>query len=74
MGESAYYRYNIECDCILILKNEDYALVDFKLGILEIEKGAKNLVKLNYLIKKEISEKDLDFKELKFAYTRKRWG
>lgn len=67
-GQVFYYRdrYWLECDCILTLKNEDYALIEFKLGSTKIEKGAKNLLKLDHLIKKTISETDLYIKEPKF--------
>lgn len=67
-GQVFYYRdrYGLECDCVLTLKNEDYALIEFKLGSTKIEKGAKNLLKLDSLIKKTISETDLYIKEPKF--------
>lgn len=67
-GQVFYYRdrYGLECDCVLTLKNEDYALIEFKLGTTKIEKGAKNLLKLNRIIKKTISETDLYIKEPKF--------
>ena len=67
-GQVFYYRdrYGLECDCVLTLKNEDYALIEFKLGSTKIEKGAKNLLKLDNLIKKTISETDLYIKEPKF--------
>ena len=67
-GQVSYYRdrYGLECDCVLTLKNEDYALIEFKLGSTKIEKGAKNLLKLDKLIKKNISETDLYIKEPKF--------
>ena len=80
-GQVSYYRdrYGLESDCVLTLKNEDYALIEFKLGSKKIEKGSKNLLKLDKLIKKTISETDLYIKEPKFlavitggkfAYTR----
>ena len=67
-GQVFYYmdRYGLECDCVLTLKNEDYALIEFKLGSTKIEKGAKNLLKLDSIIKKKISETDLYIKEPKF--------
>ena len=67
-GQVFYYkdRYGLECDCVLTLKNEDYALIEFKLGSRKIEKGAKNLLKLDSLIKKTIAETDLYIKEPKF--------
>ena len=56
-GQVSYYRdrYGLESDCVLTLKNEDYALIEFKLGSKEIEKGAKNLLKLDKIIKKRIA-------------------
>ena len=67
-GQVFYYRnrHGLECDCVLTLKNEDYALIEFKLGSTKIEKGAKNLLKLDSPIKKTISETDLYIKEPKF--------
>lgn len=52
-GKISYYhdRYGLEADCILHLRNGDYALIEFKLGNKEIDKGAKNLLELNDLIK-----------------------
>ena len=67
-GQVSYYRdrYGLESDCVLTLKNEDYALIEFKLGSKKIEKGAKNLLKLDKIIKKTITETDLNIKEPKF--------
>ena len=81
-GQVSYYRdrYGLESDCVLTLKNEDYALIEIKLGSKKIEKGAENLLKLDKIIKKTIKETDLYIKEPKFlavitggkfAYTRK---
>ncbi|MDR0911419.1 MAG: DUF4143 domain-containing protein [Methanobrevibacter sp.] len=81
-GKISYYRdrYGLEADCILHLRDGRYALIEFKLGSSEIEKGAKNLLKLDKLIKKNIKEKKLNIKEPSFlaiitggelAYTRK---
>ncbi len=80
-GTVSYYhdKYNLEVDCVIHLKNGDYALIEFKLGRDNIDCGAKNLLKLNELIKKNIKEKKLRMKEHKFlavvtgtkyAYTR----
>ncbi|WP_298523736.1 ATP-binding protein [uncultured Methanobrevibacter sp.] len=67
-GQVSYYRdrYGLECDCVLSLKNEDYALIEFKLGSKKIEKGAKNLLKLDKIIKEKNTETDLYIKEPKF--------
>ncbi|MCC7552978.1 MAG: DUF4143 domain-containing protein [Methanobacteriaceae archaeon] len=81
-GEISYYRdrNGLEVDCILQLKNGDYAFIEFKLGSSEIEKAAKNLLKLDKAIKKEINENKVNIKEPnflaiitsgEFAYTRK---
>ena len=80
-GEILYYRdrNGLEVDCVLELKDGRYSLIEFKLGGNEIEKAAKNLLKLDNLIKKQIIKKDLNIKEPsflaivtggEFAYTR----
>lgn len=58
-GEVSYYRdrNGLEADCVIHLENGDYALFEFKLGSDEIEKGAKNLLKLkNLLLEKNFKE------------------
>lgn len=58
-GEIYYYRdkNGLEADCVIKLENGDYALIEFKLGSDEIEKGVKNLLKLkNLLIEKNFKE------------------
>ncbi|MDO5824066.1 MAG: DUF4143 domain-containing protein [Methanobrevibacter sp.] len=62
LGEISYYRdrNGLEADCVIHLENGDYALIEFKLGSAEIEKGAKNLLKLKNLLKER------KFKEPKF--------
>ena len=80
-GKISYYRdrHGLEVDCILHLKDGRYALIEFKLGSSTIEKGVKNLIKLDNLIKKQIKENGLNIKEPSFlaivtggelAYTR----
>ncbi|MEA4957831.1 hypothetical protein SDC9_46168 [bioreactor metagenome] len=80
-GKISYYRdkYGLETDCVLHLKDGRYALIEFKLGSNGLEKGAKNLIKLDNLIKKDIKEGKLNIKEPSFlaiitgtelAYTR----
>lgn len=51
-GKVSYYhdKFGLETDCVLHLKNNKYALIEFKLGSREIEKGAANLTKLKNLI------------------------
>jgi len=61
-GEISYYRdrNGLESDCVIHLENGDYTLIEFKLGSDEIEKGAKNLLKLRNLLKEK------NFNEPKF--------
>lgn len=74
-GKVSYYhdRYGLEADCILHLRNGDYALIEFKLGNKEIDKGAKNLLELNDLIKTK-NMREPKFLAIitggEFAYTR----
>ena len=74
-GRVSYYhdRYGLESDCILHLKNGDYALIEFKLGSNEIEKASKNLLKLKSLIN-ERNMRQPKFLAIitggEFAYTR----
>lgn len=80
-GNIFYYNdNNLEVDCVLQLNNGEYALIEFKLGSSEIEKGAKNLLKLDKLIKDKKLEKKISIPEPSFlaiitggelAYTRK---
>ena len=53
-GAMSYYRdrYGLEADCVLHLNDGRYALLEFKLGSGEIEKGAEHLVEIENLIKK----------------------
>lgn len=80
-GEVLYYNDDngLEADCIIYLSDGRYALIEFKLGDREIDKGAKNLLKLKDLIKKSIKNKKIDLEEPSFlavitgknmAYTR----
>ena len=54
-GRVSFYRdrSDLEIDCVLHLKDGKYALIEFKLGSMEEEKGAKNLLKLKDLIAKK---------------------
>lgn len=81
-GELYYYsdKYGLEVDCVLLLDNGEYALIEFKLGTEEIEKGAKNLIKLKNIILNKINEGKTHIPEPSFlavitgsdfAYTRK---
>lgn len=51
-AEISFYndRNGLEADWVIHLENGDYALLEFKLGSDEIEKGAKNLIKLKTLL------------------------
>ena len=79
-GNVMYYNDGtLEADCVLQLKNGDYALIEIKCGEEEEEKAAKNLLKLENLIKEKKNEGKVKIKEPKFlailtggelAYTR----
>ena len=51
-GEVSYYHDNtgLEADCVLHLDDGRYALIEFKLGSIEIDDAAQNLNKLEQLI------------------------
>ena len=81
-GVVRYYndKYGLEADCVLELDDGNYALIEFKLGMREIDKGAKNLLKLKSIIidKKEKGETHIPEPSFLavitgsgFAYTRK---
>ncbi len=82
LGGNLYYYHdtsNLEVDCVIQLDNGHYGLIEFKLGGNEEEKGAKNLLKLQDLIKKSIKLNKTKIPEPsflaiitggKFAYTR----
>lgn len=80
-GKISYYRdrYGLEADCVLHLENNDYALIEFKLGNAYLDEGAQHLVKLKNIIENKIKEDNLTIKvpkflaiitATKFAYTR----
>lgn len=52
-GKMSYYhdRYDLEADGVLHLSNGKYALLEFKLGGNEIEKGATHLLEIKNLVK-----------------------
>ncbi|MBQ9026651.1 MAG: ATP-binding protein [Methanobrevibacter sp.] len=80
-GKILYYNDGtLEVDCVVQLNNGDYGLIEIKLGSEEIEKGAKNLLKLEKIIKEKKKEGKVKIKEPNFlailtggemAYTRK---
>lgn len=53
-GSISYYhdRYDLEADAVLHLDDGRYALIEFKLGGAEIEKGAEHLLEIKDLVKK----------------------
>ena len=80
-GEVLYYNDDsgLEADCVVYLSDGRYALIEFKLGNREIDKGAENLLKLKKLIKNSVKNKKIDLEEPSFlavitggemAYTR----
>ena len=52
-GRVAYYRdrYGLEADIVLHLENGKYALIECKLGSMEVDEGAEHLRKLQQLIR-----------------------
>lgn len=80
-GEVLYYNDDsgLEANCVVYLSDGRYALIEFKLGNREIDKGAENLLKLKKLIKNSVKNKKIDLEEPSFlavitggemAYTR----
>ena len=53
-GELSYYRdrMNLEVDAVLHLEDGRYALIEFKLGNKQIQKGAEHLIEVSNLIDK----------------------
>ena len=78
-GHFSYYRdrYQLEADGVLHLRDGRFALIEFKLGQNEIDKGAKHLLKIEELIKK-FNEKDkqiqLRLPDLKIIITATKYG
>ena len=72
-GEISYYHDNLglEADCVLHLNDGRYALIEFKLGSMEIEDGAANLNKLEALI---IKSDNLRKPDLKIIITGTKYG
>jgi len=80
-GEILYYNDDsgLEADCVIYLNDGRYALIEFKLGEKEIEKGANSLLKLKKLVKEKVKNTKIDLEEPSFlaiitggevAYTR----
>ncbi|MCM1130592.1 MAG: DUF4143 domain-containing protein [Roseburia sp.] len=59
-GELSYYhdKFGLECDAVLFLEDDRYALIEFKLGGSDIEEGAKHLCKIERLIQEHNREKN----------------
>lgn len=76
-GTISYYhdRSDLEVDCVIHLRNGEYALIECKLGISKIDEGAQNLLKVNKLIEKNPQMKNPSFLAVvtggKYAFTRK---
>ena len=52
-GKLSYYhdRYDLEADAVLHINDGRYALIEFKLGSVEIEEGAKHLLTIRELVR-----------------------
>lgn len=62
----SYYRdrYGLEADVVLHLPDGRYAIIECKLGSMEIEKGAEHLLKIRDLIRgKNKTEKQMPIRE-----------
>lgn len=62
----SYYRdrYGLEADIVLHLPDGRYALIECKLGSMEIDKGAEHLLKIRDLIReKNVTEKQVPLRE-----------
>ena len=62
----SYYRdrYGLEADVVLHLPDGRYAIIECKLGRMEIEKGAEHLLKIRDLIReKNKTEKQMPIRE-----------
>lgn len=73
-GSFSYYndKYGLEVDGVLHLGDGRYALLEFKLGSNEIEKGASNLLKIESLIRKhnkDVSGTIIRMPDLKIVIT-----
>ncbi|MDD7417075.1 MAG: DUF4143 domain-containing protein [Spirochaetales bacterium] len=77
-GEVSYYHDNLglEADCVLHLNDGRYALIEFKLGSVEIEEGAKNLNQMEKLIKEHNEESSAKIRvpDLKIVITGSQYG
>lgn len=65
-SQISYYRdrYGLEADVVLHLPDGRYALIECKLGSMEIEKGAEHLLKIKELIREQNkAEKQMPIRE-----------
>lgn len=65
-GKVSYYhdRYDLEADAVLSIGDGRYALIEFKLGSAEIEEGARHLLKIKELVRKNnLKEKQVPLRE-----------
>lgn len=67
-GSIYYFRKGdtLEIDCVVVLEDGRYALIEIKLGSDEIKKGIKNLHKAKEIIKKEIDKNNTKIPEPSF--------
>ncbi len=77
-GRISYYRdrYGLEADAVLHLSDSRYALIEFKLGEKEIEKGAGNLNRIESLIEQHNAENSAEIRkpDLKLVITGGQYG
>lgn len=78
-GTMSYYhdRYGLEADGVLHLNDGRYALLEYKLGSVDIEEGAKHLLEIERLIKEfNATEKQcpLRLPDLKIVVTGSKYG
>ena len=78
-GTVSYYhdRTGLEADAVLHLEDGRYALIEFKLGQSEIDKGAENLLRIENLIRKHNEDESLGrirMPDLKLIITGTQYG
>jgi uncharacterized protein len=78
-GMVSYYhdRTGLEADAVLHLEDGRYALIEFKLGQSEIDKGAENLLRIENLIRKHNEDETLGrirMPDLKLIITGTQYG
>ena len=78
-GKVSYYRdrYGLEADCVLSLEDGRYALIEFKLGEREVDRGAQHLCQIESLIKEknEVEQQcPIRLPDLKIVITGTKYG